>query len=96
MNNHVILKNHQELNFSKKIHRFGHVSAEDMEALLKATGYDKKEACRKLAKACAVCATSGRPKDRNKNYTTHVNTAFNEEIQANFLYILIRGKDMRC
>lgn len=80
--------NNQELNLAKKVHRFGHGSADYIEALMHPPGCDLckiKKARGKLIKECAIFSTSGRPKDGNQIPTTHVNTSSNEEIQANFL-----------
>lgn len=84
----------KELHMAKRIHRFGHASAMDMMKLMQPTGYDKasiKEACEKVCASCDICATSGRPADRRKISTTHINAAFNDEMQADFLYVYIRG-----
>lgn len=47
--------------------------------------------CAKVYSACTICATSGRPADRKKISTTHVNAAFNDEIQEDSQYVYIRG-----
>lgn len=85
----------RELNMAKRIHRFGHASAGDMIAMMKNTGYNRKkikDACDKVYAACAICTASGRPSDRKKISTTHVNAAFNDELQADFMYVNIREK----
>lgn len=87
--------NNQELNLAKKVHRFVHRSADDTEAWMMPTGYEYgkiKKACTEVVKACPICETRGRPKDRNKISTTHVNDAIGEEICAYLIYIHIRGK----
>lgn len=85
----------RELHMAKRIHRFGHASASDMIELMKPTGYDVdkiREACNRVYSACAICAASGRPADRKKVSTTHINSAFNQELQSDFCYAYIRGK----
>lgn len=85
----------RELTMAKRIHRFGHASSKDMAKMMKHTGYDMKritEACDKVFSSCAICASSGRPADRRKISTTHLNAAFNDEIQADFMYVHMRGK----
>lgn len=85
----------RELHMAKRVHRFGHASASDMIELMKPSGYDVakiREACNKVYSACAICAASGRPADKRKVSTTHVNSAFNNELQSDFCYVYIRGK----
>lgn len=77
----------RELNMEKRIHRFSHANAKDMELLMRPAGFDKqrtKDACETVQKACAICTTCARPPDR-KISSTHVNETFNEEIQAEFM-----------
>lgn len=62
--------------------------------MMQSTGYEKdktKYACEQVHNSCAICAASGRPADR-KISITHVNAAFNDEIQGEYLYKIIRGK----
>lgn len=85
----------QEIKMAKQVHKFGHAGVSDMIKMMKPSGYDGqriKEACIKVHQACAICAASGRPANRKKLSTTHINAAFNEEIQADFLYVYIREK----
>lgn len=85
----------RELTMAKRVYRFGHASVNYMVCLMKPTGYDIgkiKEACAKVYNACSICAASGRPADRKKVSTTHINAAFNDELQADFCYVHIRGQ----
>lgn len=49
------------------------------------------QACAKVYNACEICVSSGNPSIRKKVSLTHVNTAFNEETQADFVIVYIRG-----
>lgn len=85
---------HRILITAKKIHRFGHGNATEMERIMKSMRFnaeDVKRACQKVQSACPVCAATGRPKNRKKISTTHIHSAFNQEIQADYLYATIHG-----
>lgn len=85
----------REMSMAKRVHRFSHASVNDMVRLMAPTGFDKAkifEACSKVFSACAICAASGRPADKRKVSTTHLNAAFNEEVQSDFFYVYIREK----
>lgn len=89
--------NKRELNMAKKIHKFGHGSARDKESLIKSTGYDAsriKRACEKYYDEFGICAATGPPVDEYKISITHINSAINEDIQADFLYVKIRLKEI--
>lgn len=85
----------RELNMAKRIHRFGHASAKDMEDLMRPMKFDQgkvREVCEKGQSACPICVTTGRPIDRKKISTSHIHSAFNQDIQADYLYVTIHGK----
>lgn len=49
-------------------------------------------ACDKIYGACSIWASSGRPVERKKISTTHVNKSFNDEIQVDLMYVWIQGR----
>lgn len=84
----------REHNMAIKIHKFGHGRVREMAALMKSTEYDEgriNRAREKVYEAWETCAATGRPVDGKKISATHINSAFNEEIQAYFMYVRIRG-----
>lgn len=84
-----------ELNMAKRVHRFGHATTAEMLDLLAGAKLDPSKlaaACDKAYKACPVCAATGRPANKRKISTTHVHEAFNQELQADFTYVSIRGE----
>lgn len=84
-----------DINLAKKLHKFTHAHYQDMKAILRDAGQLKpslEEACERVYNACPICASSGRPSDRRKVSITHVNRAFNEEIQTDFTYVRIFDK----
>lgn len=94
---HTLISNtgkNRELSMAKRIHRFGHATTDEMIRLMKPMRFNDvrvKRACETVHNSCAICATSGRPANRKKISTTHVHSAFNNEIQADFLYVSIHG-----
>lgn len=86
---------HRTLNIVKKLHRFSHASSSDMACLLESAGYkdnNLKDICERVYNSCDICASSGRPSHMRKISVSHVNEAFNEELQADFLVAYIRGE----
>ena len=86
----------RELNFVKRVHRFSHGTATEMKELfedasLLSGGIGK--ACDRVHRACDICASTGRPKDKKKVSLTHVNEAFNVEIQADYVIVYIREEN---
>lgn len=82
------------LNILKKIHRFTDASAGKMKQLLSDADMstpDLEEACDKFHDACEICASTGSPADWRKISLTHINSAFNEEVQENFVAVYIGG-----
>ncbi|PXF40233.1 hypothetical protein BWQ96_10056 [Gracilariopsis chorda] len=79
-------------NTMKKIHRFTHATSTEMKALLEDA--DKlndnlSHMCDTIYEACDICASSGRPAPRKKISISHVNEAFNESVQTDFLVAYI-------
>lgn len=86
---------HRELTMAKRIHRFGHANAREMERIMRPMKFDEnmvRKVCDRVQSACPICASTGRPTDRKKISTTHLNSAFNQEVQADYVYITIHGK----
>lgn len=83
----------QELNVVKRVHRFSHVTSKEMQEMFRDAKMNSREiykACDKVHKACDICASTGRPKDKKKVSLTQVNEAFNAEIQANCVIVYIK------
>lgn len=84
-----------DINLAKKLHRFTHKSKEEMKRILtdsrKLTPQLEK-ACSKVHDACEICTSTGRPANRRHISLTHINAAFNMEIQADFLTAFIKGE----
>lgn len=81
--------------FSRKIHRFTHAPTADVKAICKQAGIltdELEKAIDKVDKACEVCVRNGRPIPSKKISLTHINEAFNQEIQIDFTWCEIRGK----
>lgn len=79
--------------FCKRVHRYTHATPEEMRILCKdANMLDEalEQAIDKVFAACEICAKNGRPKSSRKVSLTHVNEAFNEEVQIDFFYIELR------
>lgn len=48
-----------------------------------------KDLHEKVSRACDICAQTGRPVPKKKISLTHVNQAFNESLQADFLVVYL-------
>lgn len=84
-----------DINLAKRLHRFTHATADEMKRLLSDADQltdELKKACEKVYDACEICISSGQPKPRRKISLSHINTAFNDEIQADFVTVMIRGE----
>lgn len=82
------------INHAAKIHSFSHAHPDDIRAILKDSGLltrDSSRACDEAVASCIVCTSTGRPAQHCKVSLTHVNSAFNEEIQADFVMVYIGG-----
>lgn len=89
------ISSRHELNLSKRVHRFGHASAKDMKDIMASRGMDAERVstvCETVYEACAICTATGRQANKKKVSTTHVNKAFNEEVQVDFVYVRIHGE----
>lgn len=80
---------------AKRLHRFTHATTNDIQRLLsdagKLTGH-LEGAYERVYDACDICAATGQQKPRRKVSISHINTAFNDEIQADFVTVHIRGE----
>lgn len=77
-----------------KIHKFSHAHPDDIREILRDGGKldaASSHACDEVFESCLVCAGTGRPAQHKKVSLTHVNSKFNEEIQADFCVVYIRG-----
>ena len=84
----------QPLAFSKRVHRYTHATADEMKLLCKEADMLDKQleaAIEQVCNACDVCAKNGRPVPTKKVSLTHVNQAFNVELQIDFMFPTIRG-----
>lgn len=87
-----VVKRH-DLNITKKIHRYTHATVEKMKRIIKDGGMATPElnaACEKVFQVCQICVSSGRPGIKPKISLSHVNTRFNDEVQADFVTVYIR------
>lgn len=78
----------------EKMHRFSHAHTDDMKAILQDAGRlsnEAKRACDDVFNSCPVCVTTGRPAQHKKVSLTHVNSEFNQELQADFMIVYIHG-----
>lgn len=94
MSNLHLKSKRSPLLFSKQIHRFTHTRPLEVKTICEQAGIltsNLGEAIDKVDEACEVCVQSGRPIPSKKVSLTHVNEAFNEEIQLDFPYCDIRG-----
>ena len=85
----------EPLAFCKRVHRYTHASAEEMKLLCKeANMLDEplETAIDRVYEACEVCVKNGRPAPSRKVSLTHVNQAFNVELQIDFVFPTVRGK----
>ena len=85
----------QPLAFCKRIHRYTHATQEEMKTLCEEAGMLDEEliaAIERVCEACEVCAKNGRPIPSKKVSLSHVNQAFNVEIQIDFFFPTVRGK----
>lgn len=84
-----------DLNLVKKVHRYTHMTAEEMREFFREAGIltdGLSEAADRVHAACDICTRTGIAVERRKISLTHVNEAFNEEVQADFVTVYIRGE----
>lgn len=85
-------QNLREVTSVKKRHRLTHSIADEMNKIYADASKSKKieEACEKVFNACDICTSSGRPSHSNNISLSHINEAFNEELQEDFTMVYIR------
>lgn len=79
---------------AKKIHRFTHAHPDEVFKILKDVGIYSPSVMnvyRELTSSCDLCLSSGFPSPRRKISLTHVNEAFNSELQADFTFPYFEG-----
>lgn len=80
---------------AKRVHRMTHAPPEQIKSVFEQAGIltdDLSTAIDKVDDACGICRSSGRPAASRKVSLTHVNEAFNMEVQLDFGYEIVRGK----
>lgn len=83
------------MSLAKHMHRFNHANATELISLASRAGIasrELKDAIVKVSGECLACARSAPPLPSRKIALDRVDVAFNEELQADFMYILVRGK----
>lgn len=81
------VSNRREIAMVKKIHRLTHATDDEMKQLFKDGNMSNErinDACEKIHQACDICTSTGRPRNSKKISLSHVNEAFNEEIQVDY------------
>lgn len=94
MANISMLGKRTPLAFSKKPHRFTHANADEIKHICSNAGILDKEfsnAIDIVDSECEICARNGSPASMRKVSLTHINSAFNQEIQIDFTHCDIRG-----
>lgn len=81
----------------KEIHRFTQATYTYTETKALLEDADKLEdelshACNVTYSSCDICASTGLPASRKKIFLSHINEAFNESIQADFLVVYISSE----
>lgn len=85
---------HDALKVATKIHALSHAHSDDIKAILRDAGRldaEASRACEEVVQSCVVCASTGRPAQHRKVSLTHVNSSFNQELQADFTIVYIQG-----
>lgn len=78
----------------KRLHRLTHAPEKEMMGILRGAGIlseQMKKVVTEVAQSCEICAKSGPPSVSRKLSVSHINQAFNEEVQMDFMYCMIRG-----
>ena len=81
--------------FATRVHRYTHVHPEQLKDICDRVGILTNElasAIDTVDSSCNICAQHGRPLPSKKISLTHVNEAFNEEVQLDFTYAVIYRK----
>ena len=77
-----------------RIRRYCHAPPEETKRILKLAGLLTDEVAEKadeIAANCSICAKSGLPKPSRKASLSHVDEAFNEHLQAYYVFCDIRN-----
>ena len=85
----------EQLAFCKRVHRYTHATADEMKLLCKeANMLDEplETAIDRVCNACEVFVKNGRPAPSKKVSLTHVNQAFNVNLQIDSMFPTVRGK----
>ena len=80
--------------FAKQVHRLTHAVPDDIKSLCKDAGILNprlSQAIDLVDDSCGICVQNGRPLPSRKISLTHVNQAFNQEVQVDFTYEHVRG-----
>lgn len=83
--------------FCKRIHRYTHAHPDALREICanaRILSEPLDHAIAKVSAACKVCTKNGLPMPARKVSLTHVNEAFNEEIQMDFFFITIQGANL--
>lgn len=83
------------LALAKRLHRFIHAPAHELTRLIRRAGHenpDLEKAISDVGNACEPCARSGPPLPSKKLSLSKVNVAFNQFLQADFMFCQIRGR----
>lgn len=78
---------------AKRLHRLTHESSDELYRFCTQAGYDitnMKGALDDICNSCEVCAFSGLSSFSKQISISHINQAFNQEIQIDFTYCQIR------
>lgn len=87
------VKKHPSRNIVEKIHRFSYASSGEMQKFLpeaRLAGSEVEKEIQAIYDSCLSCALSGRPFNRRKVSISHINEAFDENIQAYFTVIYVQ------
>ena len=83
--------------FCKRIHRYTDAHPDELRNICKDAGIMDNlldDAITRVSEACQVCCKNGRSKPSRKVSLSHVNAAFNEEIQVDFLFVNLKGQNI--
>lgn len=86
--------NRRTSTLAKRIHRYSHAPYSEMIEILTRGGRNEpgiQALCKDLVDACLVCARSGQPLATKKVSFTHICEKFNQEAQADFMFVDIRN-----
>lgn len=97
ISNSFLVANHMQdmrpTTLAKRIHRYSHAPLREMVDIMKAGGKggeSVEKLCKEIVDSCPVCAKSGLPLSSKKVSLSHVCQSFNQEVQADFMFVEIR------